>query len=86
VSGKTKRTRKAGPKRSAPTLVLIPENWTDDQAIAVYDFCTALQELVWRRYHEALIDPMLQKQLEAKAALRIDNRTYPLPFDDEPSF
>ena len=83
---KPKLKRKAKPKRNGLEPVVIPETWTDDQAIAVYDFCTALQELVWRRYHEALIDPMLQKQLEAKAALRIDNRTYPLPFDDEPSF
>ena len=83
---KPKLKHKAKPKRNGLEPVVIPETWTDDQAIAVYDFCEALHELIWRRYHEALIDPMLQKQFKVNGAQHIDNRTYPLPFDDAPPF
>ena len=61
----------------------IPQNWTDDQAIAVYDFCSVLQELVWRRYQDALSNAALDAQLQASAARGGDNRTHPLPFNDD---
>ena len=79
---KRQRQRQRQRKLDPPTFELIPENWTDDQALAVYDFCSALQEHVWRRYHDALIDPMLLAQLQAKAAKNRHDRTRPLPFDD----
>lgn len=85
MTTKPKRRRTGKPKRNAaPTFELIPGNWTNDQALAVYDFCSALQELVWRRYRDALINPMLKAQLKTKATRRRNNRTYPLPFDDMP--
>jgi len=63
--------------------VPVPEDWSAAQALAVYDFCSALQELIWRRYRDALIDPMLQAQLQARGSKQIDTRTYPLAFDDD---
>jgi len=73
------------PKPSIP--VPIPEDWSTEQARAVYDFCSALQELVWRRYRDVLIDPMLRAQFEADAARHAtDERSYRLPFDDDPPF
>ncbi len=71
------------PKRHPPELEAIAHDWTDEQAKAVHDFCSALQELVWRRYHDALIDPMLQDQFKASATRHVDKRTYPLPFEDD---
>lgn len=85
MTTKPTRRRTAKPKRNAaPTFELIPLNWTNDQALAVYDFCSALQELVWRRYHDALVDPLLKAQFQACAANPSVDRTYPLPFDDTP--
>ncbi len=84
MTTKPRRPRTGKPKRNGSTPVPIPENWTNDQALAVYDFCSTLQELVWRRYHDALIDPMLKEQFEASATRQIDDRTWPLPFDDMP--
>jgi hypothetical protein len=86
MTRKLKRSRKPKPKHSPPTPVAIPDDWSDQQALAVYDFCSALQELIWRRYHDALIDPILHAQLEAGGPHRIDTRTFPLPFDDDAPF
>jgi len=79
--------RKKPPRRGTPRpdfrhppLELIPQSWTDAQAIAIYDFCSVLQELVWRRYEDVLVDAALQLQASAPPP---DERTWPLPFDDE---
>lgn len=84
MTSNTKRKRKTKPKLNRLTPVPIPDTWNDDQARAVYNFCSALQELIWRRYHAALIDPMLQKRFDNNASDHIDNPTYPLLLDDAP--
>jgi hypothetical protein len=33
---------------------LIPEDWSPEQALAVYDFLTDLQQRIWDRYELAL--------------------------------
>ena len=60
----------------------IPKTWSDAQAIAVYDFCSVLQELVWRRYEHVLVAAALHAQLQLSSPAP-DDRTYPLPFDHE---
>jgi len=50
MTRKLKRSRKPKPKHLPPTPVPVPDDWSDQQALAVYDFCSALQELIWRRY------------------------------------
>ena len=84
---KPQRKLRRKPK-SKPSIPLpVPHDWSDQQALAVYDFfCSALQELIWRRYRDALIDPILQAQLEARGPNRTDTPTYPLPFDDDAAF
>lgn len=79
---KSGHPRPPEPKPSIP--VPIPENWSAGQARAVYDLCATLQELVWRRYRDVLVDPMLRAQFEADAARHAtDERPYRLPFDDD---
>ena len=82
MTTRTRPARKSRPKRQRRVIEPIAQNWTNDQALAVYDFCSALQELIWRRYQHALIDSMLQAQFQANTSNQTDNRTYPLPFDD----
>ena len=77
---------KLRPKPKPSTPAPIPENWSAEQALAVYDFCSDLQELVWRRYRDVLVDPMLQAQHHAPGSTPTDTRTYPLGFDDDPPF
>ncbi len=86
MTRKLKRSRKPKPKQLPPTPVPVPDDWSDQQALAVYDFCSALQELIWRRYRDALIDPILQAQFEASGSNRTDTRTFPLPFDNDAPF
>ena len=86
MTRKLKRSRKPKPKQPPPTPVPVPDDWSDQQALAVYDFCSALQELIWRRYRHALIDPILQAQFQAGHSNPTDTRTDPLPFDDDAQF
>lgn len=65
-------------------LDAVPDTWTDEQAIAVHDFCVVLQEIIWRRYTDALTDAALNAQLAAARASSVDDKTWPLPFGDEP--
>ena len=44
----------SSPDRRA-TLV-IPDDWTPEQALAVYELLQGLTEIVWRRYDLAIID------------------------------
>lgn len=86
------RKRKPQPKPKSKqkprpaTPLPIPEHWSDEQALAVFDFCSALQELIWRRYRHALIDPTLQAQFQGRGSNQTDTRTYPLPLDDDAPF
>jgi len=83
---KPQRKLRRKPK-SKPSIPLpVPHDWSDQQALAVYDFCSALQELIWRRYRHALIDPILQAQFQAGRSNPTDTRTDPLPFDDDAQF
>ena len=34
----------------------IPDDWSPDQALAVYEFLDALRERVWDRYQEQIIE------------------------------
>ena len=60
----------------------IPDTWTYEQVVAVHDFCVVLQEIIWRRYPDALTDAALNLQRAAQPP-SADDRTYRLPFDDE---
>ncbi len=77
----TTSRRKRRPR--LPPLEPIPAIWTDEQAVAVYDFCAILQELIWRKYRSALAHAQVNTQMQASSQTCIDNRTWPLPFHDE---
>ena len=59
----------------------LPEDWTPQQALAVYEVLTALSETVWNRYEMALIE-LLASELDQHNASPPDLFDFddPLPF------
>ena len=45
----------------------IPNHWSPRQALAVYDFLSELQQQIWDRYEQPLIDLILADQLNEHA-------------------
>ena len=60
----------------------VPQNWTNEQAVAVHHFCVAVQEMIWRQYPDALTDAAITAGLN-RTATSADHRTLQLPFSDE---
>jgi hypothetical protein len=60
----------------------IPDYWSAEQALAVYEFLDGLREQVWDRYGEQLTERMRldYEQQQRSAQLEL------LPFDDELPF
>jgi hypothetical protein len=36
--------------------VRLPDHWTPDQALAVFEFVDELREAIWTHYHERLVE------------------------------
>lgn len=45
------------------TQLPIPDDWTPEQALAVYDFVDALREAIWTRYQLQLITLMREDRI-----------------------
>jgi hypothetical protein len=61
---------------------LIPDDWSPEEALAVYQFLQTLSERIWERYHDEVV-----------AFLQADRMTYrpedpqrDLPFNDDIPF
>ena len=61
--------------------LLLPEDWTPQQALAVYELLSELAETVWNRYEIALID-LLVPELDQDPASQPEL----FDFDDQPPF
>ena len=47
--------------------LVIPDYWTADEALAVYDFIDAIRDEIWSRYEMQLID-IIQKERSTNPA------------------
>ena len=47
-----------------PQPNLIPNDWTPEQALAVYDFFEDITTMIWDRYEIQLIDLLAPQQLD----------------------
>ena len=45
------------------THLPIPDDWTPEQALAVYDFIDALREAIWARYGLQLVELMREDRV-----------------------
>ena len=59
----------------------LPDDWTPQQALAVYELLSALSETVWNRYEVALLE-LLVPELEQDDTLQPDL----FDFDDQLPF
>ncbi len=59
----------------------IPEHWSAEQAVAVYEFISELQDLIWERYDDQIIK-LLRPDLDWVDTSEIDQ----CDFDDEIPF
>ncbi|MDZ7751711.1 MAG: hypothetical protein U5S82_08625 [Gammaproteobacteria bacterium] len=41
----------------------IPDDWTPEQALAVYDFIDDLRDAIWSRYDRQLVELMQQERI-----------------------
>ncbi|MDZ7751320.1 MAG: hypothetical protein U5S82_16930 [Gammaproteobacteria bacterium] len=41
----------------------IPDDWTPEQALAVYDFIDELRDAIWSRYDRQLVELMQQDRI-----------------------
>jgi hypothetical protein len=60
----------------------IPDSWTAEQALAVYDFLDELRERVWDRYGEQVTERMRFEYEEQQKCAQLEL----LPFNDEIPF
>ncbi len=60
----------------------IPDYWTAEQALAVYDFLDELRERVWDRYGEQVTERMRFEYEEQQRHAQLEL----LPFNDEIPF
>ena len=59
----------------------IPDSWSAEQALAVYEVLAALREQVWDRYGEQITEQMRREYAEQQARAQLE-----LPFNDEIPF
>jgi hypothetical protein len=59
----------------------IPDYWSAEQALAVYELLDALREQVWERYGEQITERMRREYAEQQAHAQLE-----LPFNDEIPF
>jgi hypothetical protein len=60
----------------------IPDYWSAEQALAVYEFLDGLREQVWDRYGEQLTERMRLEYEQQQRSAQLEL----LPFDDELPF
>jgi len=60
----------------------IPDYWTAEQALAVYDFLDNLRERVWDRYGEHITERMRFEYEEQQRRAQLER----FPFNDEIPF
>jgi len=60
----------------------IPDFWTDEQALAVYEFLDELRERVWDRYSEQITERMRFEYEEQQKRVQLEL----FPFNDEIPF
>ncbi|MDZ7754040.1 MAG: hypothetical protein U5S82_20970 [Gammaproteobacteria bacterium] len=41
----------------------IPDDWTPEQALAIYDFIDELRDAIWSRYDRQLVELMQQDRI-----------------------
>ena len=41
----------------------IPQHWTPEEALAVYEFIDAIREAIWQRYQLQLIEQMREERI-----------------------
>ncbi len=66
-------------------IPIIPDDWSPEQALAVYQFLDALSDRLWDQYQESIIEQLkaeqiIQEQNEAQLELPF------YPFNDEIPF
>jgi hypothetical protein len=60
----------------------IPNYWSAEQALAVYEFLDGLREQVWERYGEQITERMRLEYEQQQRSAQLEL----LPFDDELPF
>lgn len=65
--------------------LVIPDNWSDEQALTIFDFLDKLRDKVWFEYQEGIIR---QLRMETGGSeLELDMKISELPeFDDDLDF
>jgi hypothetical protein len=56
----------------------VPDDWSAEQALAVYELLVALREQVWERYGKHITEQMRREYAEQQALAPLE-----LPFSDE---
>ena len=59
----------------------IPDSWSPEQALAVYELLDALREQVWERHGKHITEQMRREYAEQEALAQLE-----LPFSDEIPF
>lgn len=65
-------------------LFELTQHWTPDQLLALYDFCRLMEEVLWQRHEDTLLEQMIirdqENGFEPFSSHRQENLE--LPFDD----
>jgi len=64
------------------SVAIIPEDWSPEQAIAVYEFLDEVRERIWDRYQEPIIEQFQINCDKEKDDLQLEL----FPFNDELPF
>ena len=63
------------------------ESWTVEEAVAVYEFCTMMQDHLWQQHELALSEHILEREGRGEPDYLRDRegeQNLDLPFDDIP--
>ncbi len=63
------------------------ESWTVEEAVAVYEFCTMMQDHLWQQHEIALNEHILEREGRHDPDYVLDQdrqQNLTLPFDDIP--
>lgn len=60
----------------------LENDWTPEQALAVYDFCQLLTETLWQRYEDILIEQIIDNDQRRGFHHSRDIESFEPPFDD----
>ncbi len=63
--------------------LLVPDNWSDEQALTIFDFLDKLRDKVWFEYQEGIIR---QLRIETEGTEREIEISESLEFDDDIDF